>query len=89
MVNESVLASVSLRLVDDTQRLDEDKIDDTLETRPLPTTATAISVSVYFQWILTNFIQLHRNADLLKWSLWWAMASCGMFQVCNTSCCQK
>ncbi|CAL4187848.1 unnamed protein product, partial [Meganyctiphanes norvegica] len=35
------------------------------------------------QWLWTDFKDAYSNTYLLKWSIWWAFATCGNFQVGN------
>lgn len=33
--------------------------------------------------LFSDFLQCYRNCSLLAWSLWWALATCGYFQIVN------
>lgn len=33
--------------------------------------------------LFDDFLQCYRSGPLLAWSLWWALATCGYFQVVN------
>lgn len=35
------------------------------------------------QVLLADFLKCYRCPSLLAWSLWWALATCGYFQVIN------
>ncbi|EJD76177.1 reduced folate carrier [Loa loa] len=40
-------------------------------------------IVVYFRAIWYHFKIFKRNKTILKWSIWWALTSCGIFQVMN------
>lgn len=35
--------------------------------------------------LFDDFVQCYRCRTLLAWSLWWALATCGYFQIINYS----
>uniref|UniRef100_A0A915PP17 SHSP domain-containing protein n=1 Tax=Setaria digitata TaxID=48799 RepID=A0A915PP17_9BILA len=41
------------------------------------------AIAAYFRSILHHFKIFKRNETVLKWSIWWALTSCGIFQVMN------
>ncbi|VDM41303.1 unnamed protein product [Toxocara canis] len=51
-----------------------------LETRP-PTVDNGIAA--YFHAIWSHFQVFKNNKVVLKWSLWWSLTSCGIYQVYN------
>uniref|UniRef100_A0A1I7X4T2 Uncharacterized protein n=1 Tax=Heterorhabditis bacteriophora TaxID=37862 RepID=A0A1I7X4T2_HETBA len=40
-------------------------------------------LKLYFITIGRNFSIYKKNKIVLKWSIWWALASCGMYQIYN------
>lgn len=40
-------------------------------------------VAVVLRMLFTDFLQCYRCRPLLAWSMWWALATCGYFQVVN------
>ncbi|WKY09369.1 hypothetical protein Q1695_002044 [Nippostrongylus brasiliensis] len=53
-------------------------------TKPLDQNATYKRyVTLYFSTLLRDLKTIYGNLVMLKWSLWWALASCAYFQISN------
>uniref|UniRef100_A0A8C6WSV2 Solute carrier family 19 member 2 n=1 Tax=Neogobius melanostomus TaxID=47308 RepID=A0A8C6WSV2_9GOBI len=54
-----------------------------VQVRPTPDSVGRLGLVQVLQLLFSDFLCCYRCQPLLAWSLWWALATCGYFQVLN------
>jgi len=90
MVSVATLSSFLLPSVKSTIYFHRNETDDMLPVRlvsddatPEPTVQIKEKFTRAFSFVKKDFVSSFSNIYILKWSIWWALAMCGNFQVGN------